>query len=65
MSSAGCGGFVLRPGVITLAPAVLAVVLSALEERVTAVQIWSDLLDRLFLPSRRRPLSFWARSPAR
>ena len=44
------GGFVLRPGAITLALAALAVGLSAAEERITAVQVWSDFLDRIFPP---------------
>jgi len=44
------GGFVLRPGAITVALAVLAIGLSALEKRVSAVKVWSDLLDRLFPP---------------
>ena len=44
------GGFVLRPGLITLSMAGLAVVLAAAEERVTAVKAWSDVLDRIFPP---------------
>ncbi len=44
------GGFVLRPGAITLALAALALVLTAAEQRITAVQAWSDLLDRIFPP---------------
>jgi len=44
------GGFVLRPGAITLALAALAIGLSTLEERITPVRAWSDFLDRLFPP---------------
>ena len=44
------GGFVLRPGAITLALAALAIGLTAAEERITTVQAWSDFLDRIFPP---------------
>jgi len=44
------GGFVLRPAAITLAMAALALLLSYLDERVTAVKAWGDLLDRIFPP---------------
>jgi len=44
------GGFVTRPGAITLALAALAVGLTAAEERITAVKVWSDFLDRIFPP---------------
>ena len=44
------GGFVLRPGAITLAMAALALGLTNLEERITVVPAWSDLLDRIFPP---------------
>ena len=44
------GGFVLRPGAITLVMAALALGLTNLEERITVVPAWSDLLDRIFPP---------------
>jgi uncharacterized membrane protein len=44
------GGFVLLPGAITLAMSALAVGLSNLEERITAIPAWNDFLDRLFPP---------------
>lgn len=44
------GGFVLRPGAITLAMAALAIILTNVEERITPNPAWSDLLDRLFPP---------------
>jgi uncharacterized membrane protein len=44
------GGFVFRPGVITLAMAALALGLANLEERITAIPAWSDFLDRIFPP---------------
>ena len=44
------GGFVLRPGAITLVMAALAIGLSNLEERITSVPAWNDLLDRVFPP---------------
>ncbi|MGP0062779.1 MAG: DUF2254 domain-containing protein [Isosphaeraceae bacterium] len=44
------GGFVFRPGAITLAMAAMAVGLTSLEERIIAVPAWNDLLDRLFPP---------------
>jgi uncharacterized membrane protein len=44
------GGFVLRPGAITLGMAALAVGLSLAEEWITAVPGWADVLDRLFPP---------------
>jgi len=43
-------GFVLRPGAITVALAVLAVGLTKPEEQITAIQRWSDFLDRIFPP---------------
>src|SRR5262249_56534078 len=39
-----------RPGAITIALAALAIGLTTLEERITPVRAWSDLLDRLFPP---------------
>lgn len=44
------GGFVLRPGAITIALAALAIGLSTLEERITPIGAWSEFLDRLFPP---------------
>jgi uncharacterized membrane protein len=46
------GGFVFRPGGITLALAALAIVLTKVEERITGtrVQAWTDFLDRIFPP---------------
>jgi uncharacterized membrane protein len=44
------GGFVLRPGAITLAMAGLAIGLAKLEERLTNIRAWSDFLDRVFPP---------------
>jgi len=44
------GGFVLRPGAITLVMAALALGLTNLEERITVIPAWSDLLDRIFPP---------------
>ncbi len=44
------GGFVFRPGAITLVLAALSVGLSAAEERITTVKVWSDFLDRIFPP---------------
>jgi uncharacterized membrane protein len=44
------GGFVLRPGAITVAMAVLALGLTNLEQRITSIQTWSNFLDRVFPP---------------
>ncbi|MDR3635964.1 MAG: DUF2254 domain-containing protein [Isosphaeraceae bacterium] len=44
------GGFVLWPGIITLSMAGLALVLAAVEERVTALTTWGHVLDRIFPP---------------
>ena len=44
------GGFALRPGAITIALAATAIGLSSLEERVTTIRAWSDVLDRIFPP---------------
>jgi uncharacterized membrane protein len=44
------GGFVLRPGLITIALAATAIGLTTLEERITPVRAWSDFLDRIFPP---------------
>lgn len=44
------GGFVVLPGAITLAMALLALTLTNIEERVTVAPAWNDLLDRLFPP---------------
>jgi uncharacterized membrane protein len=44
------GGFVLRPGAITLALAALAIGLSTVEERITPIRAWGEFLDRLFPP---------------
>ncbi len=44
------GGFVLRPGAITLAMATLSLAITNVEERITAVQSWNDILDRVFPP---------------
>lgn len=44
------GGFVLRPGAITLLMATMAIGLAGIEERITSVPAWSDLLDRVFPP---------------
>jgi hypothetical protein len=46
------GGFVLRPGVITLALAALAVGLAKLEANIMVVQEWSDFLDHRDLADR-------------
>jgi len=44
------GGFVLRPGAITIALAATAIGLATLEERITPIRAWSDFLDRIFPP---------------
>jgi uncharacterized membrane protein len=44
------GGFFVRPGAITGAAVLLAVLLSAVEERITALGNWNPFLDRLFPP---------------
>lgn len=44
------GGFVLRPGAITLGLAALAIGLTKLEEQITPIGAWSEFLDRLFPP---------------
>jgi uncharacterized membrane protein len=43
-------GFVLRPGAITLTMAVFAIGLTSLEERITGIPLWSNVLDRIFPP---------------
>jgi uncharacterized membrane protein len=44
------GGFVLRPGAITVALGAIAIILTKVEERITPIGTWSDFLDRLFPP---------------
>jgi uncharacterized membrane protein len=44
------GGFVLRPGAITVALGAIAIILTKVEERITPIGAWSDFLDRLFPP---------------
>ena len=49
-SASSAAGSSFAPGAITLAMAALAVGLTDVEERITAVQAWSDFLDRVFPP---------------
>jgi uncharacterized membrane protein len=44
------GGFFLRPGLITTGAVLMALLLSAWEERLTARGSWNPFLDRLFPP---------------